>query len=682
MLPVVRGGLPGSLPTDSLILDPAKWVIHRIKLNGELTFPPYLIERLKRIDPSLKIKDNNTLLTTKADEVRNCLRDNNFNEYTEVEDHSLRANLVNLRHRGVDLRYYRDANTGLLQRLDGFFEKIWYFINPYYRRTIDAGVAEAVSDVLKQLGNEDYQLDSREDHGHREILSEFFMRSKFVRLPPHLYNRAEIPKKIIRILQGVDFRNKKAERKDSKGNASRIIGFDPEYKYRLEKVKFAQSLGVEIVRNKAGSSGNYTGRSWQSRNEKRKPLLIIKPYDEGPDSHLNPNVVGRIKNFIWKYIPFVARRTCYYSNHNPVQEAASSFMDKRFDLGVIPFTHYEESFESKAFHGVYNKEKISKHASCTVFVKDVDEAYDVLELIKPKWWLPFQIPLVVQRFFMGEARIRELNNKLRKDVQFDNVVIAHIAAGNGDGHPANYLIRKQLREDGSRQLIAIDFGWAFPHSHPSDALALRFMYDFRHLPQADMSFEETTFEKIGNIRENIKIHLKSIRDHLQTMTKANHDVSGIREWPMPVRPDPASLQIRSMWQRLQPLFKAYDDNEELKKERAELVELQQEVGKIPGYKERIAQLTQNISSLIENHSDVDEENEELKEEKAELAELQDKVGKKLANEARITLLTQNIAILTENLKISKIADVRSSKDFEAFFQRNLQYSPTPPDLDA
>ncbi len=630
-LQVIRGG--NSLPSDPLILDQSQWIIHRIKFNDGV-LNPVLDADIKLIDPNLKKLNDGVIATTKKKELQEFLKSKSITEhsYTIVEDHSLRFNLVNLRNRGVGTRFYRDENTGILQRLDGFFEKIWYFVNPYYRRTVDEGVAQAVSELLKHIGTVNYQQDVREEKilpGHRGILTEFFTKSKIVRLSTRLYDRSQIPKKIIQILQGVEFREKKAKRKPHKNDPGRIIGFEEEYKYRREKVKFAQSLGVELVRNKAGSSGNYTGRSWQSKLSDRnrfKPLLIIKPYDEGPDSHLNPNLVGRIKNFIWRYIPFVSRRTCYFPNHNPVQEAASSFMDKRFELGVIPFTQYEENYESRAFHGVSNKEKISKHASCTVFVKDVEEAYDVLDLIKPKWWLPFQIPLVVQRFFMGEERIRELNNKLKKDIQFDNVVIAHIAAGNGDGHPANYLIRKV-----SKQLVAIDFGWSFPHSHPSDYLALRFMYDFRHLPQADKSFEEETFVKIGKIKEDICLHLKCIRDHLQVMIKANHDPSSITSWPMPERPDPASQQIKCMWQRLQPLFKAYDDNLELKKCMAEL----------EGIKE----------SVVE--SDV----------------------------ARRTILKDNIASLKENLKISKIAEVRSQKDFEEFFQKNPKYSPNPPNLD-
>lgn len=449
--------------------------------------------------------------------------------WTKGKDASLKTNFHTLLNRSIGQRFYVHEATGNIRSLEGI-QRLRYFFSSSFRKETDRKVSAAVTKLLQHMGTQKYE------GFHRKELEKFFLNSSFSRLSSRVYDRSKIPENIINIL-----------RTDPLLIRNRGSSIEAEYNFRLSEVKLAQSLGVELERNKNGSSGNYTGKDWQG-----KKLLIIKPADEGPDSHLNPNWTSKLKNLFWRNVPFYARRDCYYSDQNPIQEAAASKMARIFGMnGLIPYTCYEPKFTSRVFHGGGKNESVQKNVSCTLFIDKAQEAYKVLGLIEPKWYLPFQVPLGVQTYFMDDARKAELMGTLKKDQKFDNLVLSHMMAGNGDGHPANYLIEGE-------NLYAIDFGWSFPRKHASDYLALRFMYDFRHLPHSQGHFHPDTFKKIKDIKENKELYLNEMGKYLARLQGVSS--KDIVDWNTPV-PLQAYNQILMMWQRLQPLFKADDDND-------------------------------------------------------------------------------------------------------------------------
>jgi len=256
-------------------------------------------------------------------------------------------------------------------------------------------------------------------------------------------------------------------------------------------------------------------------------------------------------------------------------------MARELGLSVVPLTEME-TFKSTIFNS--GTHEVEKRGSCQIWVEAnrelgerIEEAYQAFELFNPKW-LPIQIPLFIQTWLMNQnwlelyatpiwnlfnlTKKRELIfNALPKEF-FDLLAIVHILTGNGDGHPANYLLLRKEDEIGQKtiKIFLIDFGWSMPHAHASDALALRFLYDFRYLPQANYSFDaagQETIRRISNRAQEIICEVGKFINQHQTVKANQIDSLEVENNRSAVD---YTKQMKMMQERLQPLLWGIENN--------------------------------------------------------------------------------------------------------------------------
>jgi len=495
---------------------------------------------------------------------------------------AFKLNLLTLSGRRGGERYWVDESTGLLQPykgLSGSSAWLWnklkrVFSKPNEPTRTDQKVKAIITGILQHLGTQPYGPENR------KALTELFTE-KLKDLNEKVYDRSKIPLRIINLIKPVELsgleisrhREKLSKNHLSPSELSNQVVYDlcsneTEYNLRIQEVLFALSLGVDFIPNKNGTSGNYICRDWTGKSR-----LLFKPDDEGPDSVTNPHWVSKIKNIFWSMIPFFARRTCYPHDQNHISEVAASKMLELAGLNINPKTEMKD-FKSKVFTS--GSHEVTKHGSCQVWIDpsnkaDLMEAYKAFDLFNP-WWLPFQIPLFIQTWFMNQTWLREalpglwnlfdLEKKKETIMKalppelFDLLVIAHMLTGNGDGHPANYLL---LKINDIVKVMLIDFGWSFPHSHPSDYLALRFLYDFRYLPQAHGSFGKDALDIIQRIREHAPVYITKIGKFIQDNQVVHSEEITSLDPKKKITAIDHTRQMKMMWERLQPLFKALDN---------------------------------------------------------------------------------------------------------------------------
>lgn len=371
----------------------------------------------------------------------------------------------------------------------GWFGSFVYRITKH--RAIDKRIKAAFNKFLQVAGASNSPI----VHDKATLDQFFFTTIKSV--SDKFYKRAYIPKNILEILKPEPLRTLEARLADRTQEQCEEAAFTSkdEFDLRVEKVKFAQLLGMEFKRNPYGTSGSYLGVDYKNVIQ-----LIFKPWDESPDSSGNPDTKSSLKNAVFNRIPFVERRSCFDPMETHIAEVAASRIACAVGIKSVPKTEMAE-FTSTSFHG----DKVNpKRGSCQLWIHGAKSAYDELNLWDP-CFIPFNVPVFIQSFFFTEARKQELRDKFQAQ-EYQKLAIVHILAGNTDGHPANYLMI-----DG--KVIIIDAGWSMPHKHPTDPFTLKLMYDFRFLPHASDTFTE---ESKGYINKAHQVML-DLSDEIQQL---------------------------------------------------------------------------------------------------------------------------------------------------------------------
>lgn len=241
--------------------------------------------------------------------------------------------------------------------------------------------------------------------------------------------------------------------------------------WRIEQVKFAQSLGVDLKPLHSGTSGTYLGL-----DRHRKPLLLFKPKDEEAFTGHGP---ARWVHFMLKARQ-IALAVCP-AVRNPdvalipgrgyLAETAASAVSRFLGLDLVPYTSVEK-FASDTFLDDHN---VEKEGSCQMFKSRARTGGAVLGM-------PHGLRRMLHRLtFSRKDFLKRVDTK-----EFHRLLLLMWITGELDGHEENWMVKKT--KDGRQKLIKIDNGMSFYNKHPVRPLEGVYQHEWSWLPQASMAF--------------------------------------------------------------------------------------------------------------------------------------------------------------------------------------------------
>ncbi|EJS43137.1 lsb6p [Saccharomyces arboricola H-6] len=272
-------------------------------------------------------------------------------------------------------------------------------------------------------------------------------------------------------------------------------------------VEAVETLGRELERIKAGSSGSYF--VYGTSSSERCPVGVFKPKDEEPYGPFSPKWTKWAHR---TFFPCLFGRSCLIPNLGYICESAASLLDRRLETHLVPFTD-TASIESFNFYDNRKKwvfgynlqnKKQKKLGSFQLFLKDYIDA----DVFFHKYPLPGMYSDVKHSFHYKSSgedgnHKPEVNTKLIDDTEFpkklnfsptsieseentefewtkstlnqfrielEKLIILDYIMRNTDRGLDNWMV-KLVRLPTNKwklKLAAIDNGLAFPWKHPDE----------------------------------------------------------------------------------------------------------------------------------------------------------------------------------------------------------------------
>ncbi|MBJ7449188.1 MAG: hypothetical protein JHC93_02380 [Parachlamydiales bacterium] len=289
-------------------------------------------------------------------------------------------------------------------------------------------------------------------------------------------------------------------------------------KYRELEADLANKLGVALPRMGKGSSGTYLiyGRN----GKKHFPIGINKPDDEGPRAENNPNLLGRLKRYIW----FLKNRSGLEVGQESKTEETVYFLASHYGNDNVPPTSIQ-LFKSHQ----YFRSSV-KRGSFQTMIPHCEEAADFLNVNYPLFGDRLRINLekLPDRLWKWAIKYLKINKepletsfkrKIPENL-YRNMASLDFRIRNIDRHFGNWMIYKapkiaktledkvfniifksEMNDYGDRiALICIDNASALPYEAAKGYLSQRHMFGFTRMPQSKACFTQS--EKAQFFDEN------------------------------------------------------------------------------------------------------------------------------------------------------------------------------------
>ena len=234
----------------------------------------------------------------------------------------------------------------------------------------------------------------------------------------------------------------------------------------LIRVRHAYLLGIDLKLVPEGSSGAYRGKSIRGST----PLVIIKPFDEGPYGINTPKRWTRIIRVIqncFKCCCWNLTRKSLRPNSEYLSEELASHTSDVLRLNVVPLTRILPTI-SRAFYRA-GPEGILKPGSCQLWQDKMITLASHLKNPKSGVILPGQ--------------------------QLEHAMIQGMVTGNQDDTPENIGLCEERSKDGSEityRAVAFDNGLSFPQTHPTGYLSTRNQCGLARLDFAKRRFSDAS----------------------------------------------------------------------------------------------------------------------------------------------------------------------------------------------
>lgn len=299
--------------------------------------------------------------------------------------------------------------------------------------------------------------------------------SSMSQLSTNIFDRRVIDPSVVRELNPAlqTFKKKKAEllsQKETLQDAEEGRIFERrialnQMERRIEKVRFAQKLGVPLKPIGEGMSGSYFARDY-----KMKIKGVFKPKEEESLTGNNPTIAERVKKILYLFLP-VNPTAAFHPQGGYLSEALTTTLANHLHFHTVP--------ASSVVTLSTNSSKEAK-GSFQVFAKNTTSAQEALD----------------------EVGDENLMSDLRQE-ELEELAVVDFLIFNRDRHEGNWLIStKKAATDGKRNIYLIDHGLSFPKKNPS---AKDYLYKRNQFKWASLSFTKQKFsdEMIARLKERL-----------------------------------------------------------------------------------------------------------------------------------------------------------------------------------
>lgn len=399
-----------------------------------------------------------------------------------------------------------------------FFHKL----NIIGRRREEKAVKEAISGVVRKITAND-----RFTSAERKHLKELFFK-RLAMLETKVFDRSQINQAFTPILRrrlietSVRLEDPKAEK---------LRKLDR----RVEKVKLAMKLGVDLKPIAAGNSGSYFARDY-----KGKIKAVFKPGEEDSLGAKSPKLKAKLFGFFQRHVLKIDTAKPFWALEGHYAEAMSSKVAEH--LGFVRIAPASKVVRLKSTQFVRAKKaKSAKHekGSFQVFVGKTESLDKKLKLQSMGVLGGLMLKLRMKRY-QGEVQ------PPIKPHQFEQLAVLDFLICNRDRHFENILM------DEKENIYVIDHGLSMPKQNPdrSDILYKRNQYKWEHFPQSRFKFSSKMIDRLKELlqEDNLEELVQSL-----TMVKGENP-----EHPFDEEFE-GSSQESAFRDRVQALLKAIDE---------------------------------------------------------------------------------------------------------------------------
>lgn len=274
---------------------------------------------------------------------------------------------------------------------------------------------------------------------------------------------------------------------------------------RIEKVRLANRLGIQLRAISQGTSGSYFGV-----DHKGKILGVYKPGTEESLGSTSPKLKARITYLFMKHVLKIDTAAPFWANEGYIAEVMTTKLAEHLKIGVVPASKATTLRDKSAKNA-----KGEERGSFQIFAKKTKSADEVLKLHSQGIFGNLILKL---RTWSTQGK-SEISAAISQK-QFEELAVIDYAICNRDRHFENILMREKNGDEATssgkatHDIFAIDQQLAMPKSNPpkSDKLYRRNQYKWEVFPQANKLFSgEMIANAYTNFRgENLEKLLKSM----------------------------------------------------------------------------------------------------------------------------------------------------------------------------
>ncbi len=253
---------------------------------------------------------------------------------------------------------------------------------------------------------------------------------------------------------------------------------------KVERVKLAIDLGVELKPIEAGNSGSYFAVDYTGEK-----LGVFKPASEDSLGVSSPKLRARINRFFLTKIMKIDTAKPFWASEGHVAEAMTSKLAEHLGMTKVTPASKAMTLKSASFHSA----KKAKEAQ--------EEVGSFQEFIPGTTSLDKKFKLNSMGAFFGGLSLKlnvwRYKDKISQGInrtQFEQLAILDYLICNRDRHFENILMSEE-----DMHLIDNQLAWPKAHPEKSDALYRRNQYKWEVFPQANDKFDPGLKEQLDRL---------------------------------------------------------------------------------------------------------------------------------------------------------------------------------------